>query len=260
MSLDPFDSTSGSPHPAAGVPGPITDLIIVYGGWGATDGGEPLTADETTGAGRVLSRARGLTDPPGRDKRVLGIQGNLSDLGGVEQGLTFIRRHFHPLGRLIIYGYSAGGTDALALCRAIWREIPNYDVSNRSFLSTRAALWHPHITHPRFTPQRLATIGWVAVDLLITIDAAAGPFSGGIERAVPGLVRWNLNYYQTTRSLILSRGGPNSGSGTGIRNVDLTGRAEHSTIDELTADASVRAIELIRSTSDAALTDIPTAL
>lgn len=261
MSLDPIDDSPAGVNLGRNVPDPANDVIIIFGGWGNTDNGEPLTANSTDGAGQVLSGVNALVDPPTHPKQVLAIQGTLSGMGGVQQGLNFIRRNFHPRGRLIIYGYSAGGTDALALCRAIWREIPMFDCSSRSFATRRASLWTPNVWDREPSDSDRANLGSVMVDLLVSVDGAAGPFSGMLDRSVPGIVRWNVNYFQTTPSPIRSHGGPNSlidAGTTRLKNVNLTGKAVHGTIDEYTSTACVSAIDTVRRAVDNSIPDIPT--
>ena len=89
--------------------------------------------------------------------------------------------------RLFIYGYSYGGSVALQLSR----ELNKY---------------------------------YTTVDLLITVDAAFGIFSGSIDRSVSPNVVVNYNIYQRNRSLIFSRGDKNTAINpkTIIHNLDIT--------------------------------------
>jgi len=114
-------------------------------------------------------------------------------------------------GKIIIYGYSWGGVLA------------------------------QHLT------DRLKVDG-IEVELLITVDAAAGKRSNQVDRTVSDNVVENLNIYQRTPSLIRSHGGENIADDpnkTRVINSDYTGRyigslgeadyqkVEHSTIDEI---------------------------
>jgi hypothetical protein len=99
---------------------------------------------------------------------------------GVQQTEAFIRSHFHPLGRLIIYGYSAGGLDALDLVRRI--SMWTYDFSTQRLLSCCSIL---------------PDVGIVRVDLLVTVDVADGPISGILDRYISPSARRNINFYQT---------------------------------------------------------------
>jgi hypothetical protein len=82
---------------------------------------------------------------------------------------------------------------------------------------------------------------------LITVDIAAGPVSRDVDRVVPACVIHNRNYYQTKPSKIMSRGGPTRAAdpqATSIDvNQDLTGFAEHGTINEYTNDWAFQAIK-----------------
>ncbi|PTS95558.1 hypothetical protein DBR11_21125, partial [Pedobacter sp. HMWF019] len=76
------------------------------------------------------------------------------------------------------------------------------------------------------------------VSLLVTVDAAAGPESSKVDRTIPSNVKKNLNYYQTTPSLIRSRGDRNKKeegekNKNTIRNIDVSKITnEHGKIDE----------------------------
>ncbi len=79
----------------------------------------------------------------------------------------------------------------------------------------------------------------INISLLITIDAAKGPFSFSTHRQVTQNVKHNLNIYQTTPSPIGSKGAPNEGNH--VKNVNLTDVVtpkgaviNHSNIDEYT--------------------------
>jgi hypothetical protein len=79
----------------------------------------------------------------------------------------------------------------------------------------------------------------IPISLLVTIDAAEGPMSALVNRAVPGNVSVNYNFFQTTPSNIGSYGGYNSGSGL-IFNYNLTGpNITHGNIDEATLNTSI---------------------
>lgn len=76
------------------------------------------------------------------------------------------------------------------------------------------------------------------VNLLVTVDAAAGPESSNVDRTISSNVEKNINYYQTTPSLIRSRGDRNK-KGDGdknkntIRNIDVSKITnEHGKIDD----------------------------
>lgn len=91
--------------------------------------------------------------------------------------------------KLIIYGYSAGGMNALLLTQSI-------DALNKS----RAAN------------------AKIEVNLLITVDAAARQYTASVNRTCGECVRRNINYYQKTwvstkwNGDVRSEGGPNTGT------------------------------------------------
>lgn len=64
------------------------------------------------------------------------------------------------------------------------------------------------------------------VNLLVTVGAAAGPESSDVDRTVSSNVKKNLNYFQTTPSLIRSRGDRNKkedgNNKSTIRNIDVS--------------------------------------
>jgi len=172
--------------------------------------------------------------------RVLSLQGTLFDDQPVEDGLDFIQRGFHPSAKIIIYGYSAGGANAMDLARLIQSVSTYYSFSSRRF--------YPWIVElPRLRQQMSAeTLGAVRVDLLITVDAASGPATALVSRSVPQCVRRNLNFYQTTFSPVGSHGGPNQAvdsSATVVQNIDLTGEVGHDAMDERTSGRVLDAIQ-----------------
>lgn len=90
--------------------------------------------------------------------------------------------------KLIIYGYSAGGYNALTLCRLF----DEYNRSSGDFL----------------TPKNFV------VDLLITIDAAARALTSRIDRTVGDCVKRNVNHYERAmlaETLDRSQGDKNTG-------------------------------------------------
>jgi hypothetical protein len=104
---------------------------------------------------------------------------------GVDRALSDIVGHEAKLMKVIIYGYSLGGTDALELSR------------------------------------RMDGLSKLRVHLMVTVDAAV-PFSSDlVNRTVGSLVVRNLNIFQTHEHRISgSRGGPNKGNAA--NNVDRT--------------------------------------
>jgi hypothetical protein len=138
----------------------------------------------------VLSDMEKFAPPKPTDLlSVIGFGGSLQNSRGVTQALAFIRALHDPRGKLIIYGFSAGGVNALDLCR---------DLANTS------------------------TLGNVEVHMLVTVDVAAGRATSSVNRTVPPVVRVNRNYFQTMPSLNLSRGDANTGRG--VQNISFDER------------------------------------
>jgi RHS repeat-associated protein len=88
----------------------------------------------------------------------------------------------------------------------------------------------------------------ISVELLITVDAADGIFSSDKPKVIPENVKKNINFYQSNRSLIGSKGSANikkPSANTEIKNIDKTDTKykdlegkyidiKHSNIDEAT--------------------------
>lgn len=91
---------------------------------------------------------------------------------------NFIKSNMQENSRLIIYGYSHGGVKALLLSEKLRKEGIN-------------------------------------VNVLITVDAAYGPLSPILDRSVPSNVFINVNEYQTSPSIVFSRGAKNKPSNIG---------------------------------------------
>jgi len=194
--------------------------------------------DDGSGTAALINQLKGITPPPFHKILILPLQGSLPSKTGVLKGLNFITMNFHPLGDLIIYGYSAGGTDALTLCREVEKKM--------SFFGLSSSRLHTQAQAEQLRRRGVEESARVRIDLLITVDAASGPVSGMVNRIVSRCVRMNLNFYQTTASRIGSHGGPNQAednTATDIDNEDLTGQTEHATIDESTIDRTIEAIQ-----------------
>lgn len=219
--------------------GIIPDLVILYGGWGGIqEGGGPLAPGPGTGTSQLVAAIHAMPLPPLHRVEILSVQGALVAQAGVERGLAFFRQHFHPQARIIIYGYSAGGTDALGLSRRINQEVAYYSLTSRRLMNVFQM-------EDRMSRE---LFGRVRIDLLVTVDVSSGPSSPVIDRTVPSCVRRNLNFYQTTPSSVRSRGAPNSASAaypmdTRIENLDMTGQAVHARIDEITNSRVREAIQ-----------------
>jgi hypothetical protein len=231
------------------LPGPVRDLVIIFGGWGSGAAGEQLrpVPGRPTGTSELLESVRALGDPPLGKLDITAFEGALMNAKGVQQAEAFIRSLFHPLGRLVIYGYSAGGLDAISLAWRIWQGPSYYDFATRRLVTGYRAA----------SPD----LGIVRVDLLVTVDAASGPTSSVVFRNIPPGVRKNINYYQTnpagrptgggTASGARSHGGPANAvdsTATIVENHDLTARyaanpgQAHGLIDNDTNEDVLQAI------------------
>ena len=219
---------------------PITDIVVIFGGWGGvSDAGKPLqtNVNPPTGTSQLVQRVRRIQNTPLHRIQVVAYHGSLRDSLGINRAFNFIRSNFDPLGRLIIYGYSAGGFDALRLSSHIWLARRYYELSSESFRRSR---------------RDGHTVGFVRIDLLITVDAAVGPISSIAFRRVQPCVRKNLNFYQRFSSgVVRSHGEPNRAvdkRATLIDNRDLSSRyrntpdSAHGLIDNDTLDDVIQAI------------------
>lgn len=216
------------------------DTIVVFGGWGASGAGERIDRTETTGTTQLVDRLEQMPQVPLRRRRVRAWQGALMDGSGVNAALDWIRDGFDPRGNLIIYGYSAGGGDALMLSWQIAQGMGYYELATGRFFSMAGA-------------DRVyrGELGVVRIDLLLTVDRAAGPASGNLFNKVPRAVRVNHNYYQTIPSGVRSHGQSNDAldsTSTRVVNHDWTARyngsdSAHGQIDNDTLDVSVGHIQ-----------------
>lgn len=238
------------PPPAPRADKPIQDLIIVFGGFSPEDELLPtvrplLPRIDGTDVQKLLATIHSdrVEPPPGHKKLVFGFRGVVGVkpvARTVLRAEVLIRENFDPYGKLIIYGYSAGGVVAMYLCKHVARSMPFYKIGG-GFSQKRPGL-----------PVR--------VDLLITVDAALGPASELLERTVAPCVRTNLNYYQTQPSgNVGSFGGLNSAASdanTLVFNQNLSDKryldldsdqtspitATHANADEITSHVATVAI------------------
>jgi len=223
---------------------PIDDIIVIFGGWGDVNGGAPLQRKPVTGTTQLWERLEALSPTPLHRMHIGAWNGSLRDSTGVDNAFRFIRQHFHPLGRLIVCGYSTGGFDAMRLTSHISMANRFYEVRSNTFVREIYRM-----------PQPGAEVfGFVRVDLMVTVDAASGPTSGISFRRVFPSVRRNLNYYQSTGSSVGSHGGASvamDANATDVVNLDMSRRyaanpaAGHGQIDNDTIDYVVEAVEIV---------------
>jgi hypothetical protein len=234
----------------------VADTIVVFGGWGNLDAGQPLEpgGSVVTGTTLLLDRLNELRNESLRPLRIASYHGTMDALNHdpiSHSSFHFIWDNFHPLGKLIIYGYSFGAFDAMMLTNVFTMSLPYYNANRHTF-----ERYFPP------SPDRRADIyGFVRVDLLVTIDAASGPLSDFAARTVLPSVRTNLNIYQTepagSRELFGFRLGarshgercePMDPNVTEVQNIDWTYKyasdpgAGHGMIDNDSIDEVIRAI------------------
>lgn len=183
--------TDPPPRPSI-ITGP-TDIIIYVSG----------KADDTGFGGKELGPGDAtefddiLAIPPRKNFNIVkrGFGGSLQNTSFLQPALDtiFALQQQGNGGRTILYGYSAGAMQLMGLCDVLEAKnsFPNINFLTKLFFS---------------------------VDLLITVDAANGLFSGFMPRIVSGCVVRNVNYFQTSRSRGGSFGGANMGlSGAALR-------------------------------------------
>lgn len=242
--------------------GPVMHTLLFFSGWKVQNALTLRAEQLPMGVGimstlDLMSAVRRLPQPPHR--RMIGFYGVLGENPNhwlmadqpsspvynstIASAARFILENYDPRGKLIIYGFSAGAVTALDLA---WG------------MSQYASVWIPglglHPNNPRGNHIKYPA----RIDLLITIDAAAGPLSGRLNRRVPSIVTVNHNFFQT-RALQHqenSKGGPNQagiGGGAKVINEDWTGRrvrrpdggedvVDHHNIGYMTNAAALRAI------------------
>lgn len=212
--------------------GPVRHIFILIGGWASEEAHKAWPSPTMpptpiySSTGDLLRRVQSseLSLPAGQVKLVLGLKGRLQD-DDVDAALAFIENNFDPRGRLIFHGHSMGGAAVQRLCRRI-DEKPYYDLQRRVLAASASPTDLTYKSIKPALPTKFPPRQKVRVDLLITVDAAIGNFSGSMDRSVAQCVRTNLNYYQTTeKNVEKSKGGPNTAvnpKGTIIWNHDLT--------------------------------------
>jgi hypothetical protein len=170
--LSSYQYASNSPIANIDLDGLEGTLVTLQGG--IFEDGEVLTDNSTAGvAGRIVERTSELANKQDIDVRAVAIGTGGRD-ATLASAIGFIKENYQEGDKLIIYGYSAGGTRALQIARALQED------SDFNF----------------------------QIDDLILIDPALGPGSETIDRTVPENVNTVVNLYQRVPSLIGSRGAP----------------------------------------------------
>jgi len=227
----------------------IVDLVFIFGGYaGPTGPISPLPADragittkESNDVGQLARRVRGMRTLPHHRVMVFDYNPTInSPLSYLRTPLIQLSTYLDHLGHLIIYGFSAGGYNALVFSKLIWRDNAQLSRSADTFYRT-----HNQVD------SGLQSV--IRIDYLITIDPALDSSrTDNIDRGVPPCVRRNLDYYQTTANIVGSRGRPtyamNSGT-TYVRSrnrtaeLEVTGESPHGFIDNYTYNTVARKIQ-----------------
>ena len=171
------------------------DILIFFSGvQGKTNEQDMAEGGKEVGDNEqgIFEEMKKIPKRSGRDRIDKGWYGSIILLKGTNAAYDFVTHcadYIPNDTRLVIYGYSAGGYNALTLCR-------HFDAYNKGNAG-------------RLAPTE------IAVDLLVTVDAAARGLTSTIDRKVGDCVKRNVNYYEKTVILgdILGRseGGPNTG-------------------------------------------------
>ena len=193
------------------------NVVVLFEGWNAPweeEGGKPIPVQikSTISSIRneIISKYSMQKISKGSAKSdLLAIQAYATDTDDDVKtlALKFLRENQNANGKIIVYGYSWGGDTAVELVSDFKKK----------------------------------------VNLLVTVDAALGPFSRGIarDRVIPDNVVLNVNHYTTTPdSKALSQGIPHKAKDatkTKVVNIKHEGVA-HRDMDEITKDTAVRYI------------------
>jgi hypothetical protein len=180
---------------------------IIFGGYGGLDAGEENIPYSSSGAAVFAEKARAL------GMNVKDWAGSLQDNEVINPAIAFVRETFNPKGKLVVYGYSAGGINALRFTKELERRLHSF--SKGVFLTENGPL---------------GPSDDVIVDLLITIDAYS-PSASSADHRVGRNVRQFINIFQRHSQRVTgSRGARLSrevADGEQDCNQDRTGWAEY---------------------------------
>ncbi|MEZ5059812.1 MAG: RHS repeat-associated core domain-containing protein [Saprospiraceae bacterium] len=182
------------------------DVIVGFTG-GFQGGGKKLDLANAGTTGKIIQAAQQAVQ-----SKIIEFSGavyapGVSVNGAVSNAFDFIKSNYTKGEKVIVYGYSYGGDAAVELT------------------------------------LKLQEAG-ISVDLLITVDAADGPMMGmTTNREIPNNVSSNLNEFQTTNSVIGSRGDANTSSNPlTVKNIDVGEMVKgvtHENIDEVTTNFNI---------------------
>ena len=195
----------------APVSGPTrTHTLIYFSGasdTGNTDGVLLIGGNKE----KVQIGMENLTTVAPEDKVVLGFGGTTNNLAGVAAALAFIVGVHDPAGKLIIYGFSVGGVNALQLCRAL-----NGVIGSN-------------------------------VNLLVTVDVSGDPRKPPDSGAVPPNVNLNRNYFQVARFPSRGPSGIKTFGGKVVVPIDCSNdsfdnpkKGRHGQMDEVTRNRAIQ--------------------
>ena len=179
------------------------DIVIAFTG-GFQGGGKQQTLAESGTTGAIVNSAQQAAMQNGIKFNGAVFAPGFSVDDAVNNAFDFIKKNHTPGEKIIIYGYSYGGDAAVELSK------------------------------------KLKDAG-LNVNLLVTVDAADGPLMGTtVDRDIPSNVFTNMNEFQTTNSVIGSRGDKNNKKdctqcSTIILNMDVSKDnpdVDHGSIDE----------------------------
>jgi peptidoglycan hydrolase-like protein with peptidoglycan-binding domain len=212
---------------------PAIDILLFFSGF-VVPGGDEITVAHNDGGFRAHNPMRALGARAGFEKRYKAFQGSLDVDKGMTAAQEFIVTELdrRPVGKIIMYGYSAGGSNCLQLCRAL--EALNGD-------------------------RKTANKPLIVVNLLVTVDAAERTdHPKKVDRSVAGCVVKNMNYFQTQGSLLGgAHGGPNravpsavTGTSPIIKDIDMTSKltnfskqSKHSQVEDMSLTPAITDIK-----------------
>jgi pimeloyl-ACP methyl ester carboxylesterase len=187
----------------------IKDLVILFSG-GPSGSGRRLQPGEDS-TSRLVRKLEKIADAP-RPFEVRAYEGGLNlPTGEISQ---YLRRNFHPDMKIILYGLSMGGHNAIRFAWQISQSLTYYEFETGQF----------YAFHPGKSDH--STIGLTRIDLMVTVDAAIGPGSGSMHRHIPPAVRRNVNFFQIYPADTYARGGPHikTSEATEIENIPWSHR------------------------------------